>query len=211
MDPAERLLAELRPHVGDERVLAAIASVPRERFVPPELRAEAWDNAPLPIGAGQTISQPLIVARMCELLALRGDETVLDIGTGSGWHAAVLSRLAARVWSVEVHAELSRRAGEALRACGIANVDLVVGDGAEGLPEHGPYAAINVAAAAPGRAPPAALLDQLAPGGRLIAPVGSRDQRLVRAYRRTDGRLELEALDHVRFVPLVRGAAAPPS
>jgi protein-L-isoaspartate(D-aspartate) O-methyltransferase len=209
MSGARRLLAELRAHVGDQSVLEAIASVPRERFVPAAVRDEAWDNVPLPIGAGQTISQPLVVARMCELLRLRGDETVLDIGTGSGWHAAVLSRLAAHVWSVEVHPELSRRAGEALRACGILNVELVVGDGAAGLPGHAPYAAINVAAAAAGRAPPPALLDQLAPGGRLVAPVGGRDQRLVLAHRHRDGSLELEALDHVRFVPLVSEAEPP--
>src|SRR4051794_29163579 len=144
----ERLLAELRRHVRDERVLAAVRDVPRDRFVPAALRREAWDNAPLPIGSGQTISQPLVVARMCELLELRGDETVLDVGTGSGWHAGVLSRLAARVWSIEVHAELAAAAAATLAACGIDNVEVLVGDGGRGLPEQAPFEAINVAAAA---------------------------------------------------------------
>ena len=103
--PAERLVAQLRGHVDDERVLDAIGSVPRDRFVPHRLRAEAWDNCALPIGSGQTISQPLVVARMCELLGLSGEERVLDVGTGSGYHAAVLARLAAHVWSVELHPE----------------------------------------------------------------------------------------------------------
>jgi protein-L-isoaspartate(D-aspartate) O-methyltransferase len=199
---AERLLAELRRHVRDERVLAAVRAVPRDRFVPPALRDDAWNNAPLPIGSGQTISQPLVVARMCELLELRGDETVLDVGTGSGWHAGVLSRLAARVWSIEVHAELAAEAVRALAACGIDNVEVLVGDGAGGLPEQAPFEAINVAAAAGARVPPA-LLDQLAPGGRLVAPVGDGDQRLVLARRDTRGRLTETVLERVRFVPLV--------
>jgi protein-L-isoaspartate(D-aspartate) O-methyltransferase len=199
---AERLLAELRRHVSDERVLAALRSVPRDRFVPEAVRDEAWANTPLPIGAGQTISQPLVVARMCELLALRGDESVLDVGTGSGWHAAVLSRLAARVWSVEVHAELAAAAVRSLDACGIDNVEVLVGDGGRGLPEHAPYGAINVAAAAGAGLPPA-LLDQLAPGGRLVAPVGGDDQRLVLAHRSAEGTLTETVLERVRFVPLV--------
>src|ERR671932_1827552 len=153
---AERLLAELRPHVADERVLAAIAAVPRERYVPPGRRAEAWENVALPIACGQTISQPLVVARMCELLRLRGDETVLDVGTGSGYHAAVLARLVRHVWSIEVVPELSRAAGEALAADGVENVTLVVGDGSRGLPEHAPYDGINVAAAIGGGEVPGA-------------------------------------------------------
>src|SRR5215217_5211074 len=136
MSDPERLLAELRRHVSDKRVLEAVRAVPRDRFVPAHLRHDAWENAPLPIGAGQTISQPLVVARMCELLALRGDESVLDVGTGSGWHAAILARLAAHVWSIEVHESLSRTAAATLAECGIANVSLVVGDGSRGLPEH---------------------------------------------------------------------------
>jgi protein-L-isoaspartate(D-aspartate) O-methyltransferase len=197
-----RLLAELRKHVHDERVLEAIRSVPRDRFVPPELRGDAWENVPLPIGEGQTISQPLVVARMCELLALRPTDRVLDVGTGSGWHAGVLARLAAYVWSMEVYPELSRAAGERLAACGIDNVELIVGDGSAGLPWQAPFDAINVAAAAGGRVPPA-LLEQLALGGRLVAPVGDSDQRLVLAVRDTAGAVSVTELERVRFVPLV--------
>jgi protein-L-isoaspartate(D-aspartate) O-methyltransferase len=181
-------------------VLAAVAAVPRDRFVPEELQAEAWENVPLPIGIGQTISQPLVVARMCELLELTGDETVLDVGTGSGYHAALLARLARHVYSIEVHGALSRWAAANLRAAGVDNVTLVVGDGSRGLPEHAPYAAINVAAAA-GAIPPA-LAEQLAPGGRLVAPVQNGEQRLVVA-RRTDVGVEVKELERVRFVPLV--------
>jgi protein-L-isoaspartate(D-aspartate) O-methyltransferase len=197
----ERLMQALRRHVADERVLAAVASVPRERFVPPELQEDAWENIPLPIGSGQTISQPLVVARMCELLELQGDETVLDVGTGSGYHAAILARLARHVHSIEVHESLSRLAAESLRAAGVENVTLAVGDGSLGLPEHAPYEAINVAAAAVSRIPPA-LADQLAPGGRLVAPVEDGEQRLVVA-RRTDDDVTLTELERVRFVPLV--------
>jgi protein-L-isoaspartate(D-aspartate) O-methyltransferase len=204
----ERLLAALRRHVSDARVLDAIATVPRDRFVPPDLRAEAWENIPLPIGSGQTISQPLVVARMCELLELDGSETVLDVGTGSGYHAALLARLARRVYSIEVHASLSQQAAENLRAAGVDNVTLVVGDGSRGLPEAAPYDAINVAAAAGGEIPHA-LFDQLARGGRLVAPVEDGDQRLVVA-RRTDEGVRLTELERVRFVPLVssRGSGA---
>jgi protein-L-isoaspartate(D-aspartate) O-methyltransferase len=198
----ERLLATLRRHVSDRRVLDAIATVPRDRFVPNDLQAEAWENIPLPIGSGQTISQPLVVARMCELLELDGSETVLDVGTGSGYHAALLARLARHVYSIEVHATLSRRAAENLHAAGVGNVTLVVGDGSRGLPEHAPYEAINVAAAAGGEIPHA-LFDQLAPRGRLVAPVEDGDQRLVVA-RRTDAGVQLTELERVRFVPLVR-------
>jgi len=201
----ERLLEVLRRHVADERVLAAIAEVPRDRFVPAGKRDEAWENIPLPIGSGQTISQPLVVARMCELLELRGDETVLDVGTGSGYHAAVLARLARRVYSIEVHESLSRQAGENLREAG-ADVTLVVGDGSWGLPDHAPYQAINVAAAAED-AIPAALLEQLAPGGRLVAPVEDADQHLVVARAGPEG-VALERFERVRFVPLVSGGGS---
>jgi protein-L-isoaspartate(D-aspartate) O-methyltransferase len=201
--PADALVAELRGHVTDERVLSAVRATPRDVFVPPELRGEAWDNIPLPIGCGQTISQPLVVARMCELLQLRGDERVLDVGTGSGYHAALLSRLAAHVYSVELHAELSERAADCLARAGVTNVTLVVGDGGAGLPGEAPFDAINVAAAA-SRAVPAALMAQLGQGGRLVAPVERRDQRLVLIRRHGDGFVE-EQLERVRFVPLVSG------
>jgi protein-L-isoaspartate(D-aspartate) O-methyltransferase len=201
MPAPERLMSVLRRHVADRRVLDVIEQVPRERFVPRDLRDEAWENIPLPIGSGQTISQPLVVARMCELLELIGDETVLDVGTGSGYHAALLARLARHVHSIEVHASLSRQAADNLRAAGIGNVTLTVGDGSRGLPEHAPYEAINVAAAAGGAVPPA-LFEQLAPGGRLVAPVEDGEQRLVVA-RRTDEGVALTELERVRFVPLV--------
>ena len=184
-DPRERLLARLRPHVSDERVLAALRAVPRDRFVPLDLAEEAWDNVALPIGSGQTISQPLVVARMCELLALHGGERVLDVGTGSGYHAAVLAQLAEHVWSIERHPELSRLAGETLAAAGVENVTLVIGNGAAGHAEAAPYDAINVAAAMP--VVPRALSDQLAAGGRLVGPVNTTDQRLVLLRQRARG------------------------
>jgi protein-L-isoaspartate(D-aspartate) O-methyltransferase len=201
--PAERLHAELRAHVEDPRVLAAIREVPRDRFVPPRLRAEAWDNVALPIGSGQTISQPLVVARMCELLELRGPERVLDVGTGSGYHAAVLARLVVHVWSVELHPELSERAAAGLAAAGIENVTLIVGDGTLGHLEAAPYDAVNVAAAM-AEVPPA-LPAQLAEGGRLVGPVDSGDQRLVLLRREPAGGLARELHERVRFVPLVPG------
>jgi len=197
---ADRLMRTLARHIRDDRVLEAIRTVPRDVFVPPMMRDEAWENIPLPIGADQTISQPLVVARMLELLELRGDERVLDVGTGSGYHAALLARLAAHVWSIEVHPELSERAAEALREVGVDNATLVVGDGAQGWPEAAPYDAVNVAAAAEGDVPPA-LIDQLAPGGRLVAPVERGDQHLV-LVRRTNGDVERTRLERVRFVPL---------
>ena len=201
--PGDRLAAELSRHVGDARVLDAVRAVPRDRFVPDALRAEAWENHPLPIGGGQTISQPLVVARMCELLELRGDERVLDVGTGSGYHAALLAHLAGWVYSIEVVPELAALAAANLEAAGVENVTLATGDGRLGLREHAPYEAINVAAAAPAGVPPA-LEVQLAEGGRLVAPVAAGEQRLVLERRRGD-RLEVRTLERVRFVPLVEG------
>jgi len=198
---ADELVQELRGAIGDERVLAAVRDVPRELFVPEELRAEAWDNAPLPIGCDQTISQPLVVARMCELLELEGRERVLDVGTGSGYHAALLARLAVEVYSIERHAALSGRAALALEAAGVGNVTLAVGDGSLGLPAHAPYDAINVAAAARRRIPPA-LIEQLAPGGRLVAPVEERGEQRLALLRKRGDELLVTRLDRVRFVPL---------
>jgi protein-L-isoaspartate(D-aspartate) O-methyltransferase len=198
---ADRLVQELRRTLSDERVLAAVHDVPRDVFVPEDLRDEAWENIPLPIGCGQTISQPLIVARMCELLELRGGERVLDVGTGSGYHAALLGRLAAEVYSIERHAELSGRAARALAAAGAGNVTLAVGDGSQGLPEHAPYDAINVAAAARRRIPPA-LIEQLAPGGRIVVPVEEHGEQRLALLREHGSELEVMRLDRVRFVPL---------
>ena len=198
---AERLIAELRPYIRDERVLAAVASVPRDMFVPGNLENYAWLNTALPIGSGQTISQPVVVARMCELLELQGDEQVLDVGTGSGYHAAILAQLAREVWSIERKAPLAEQAARNLPAAGIANVHVVVGDGSAGYPPEAPYDAINVAAAA-AHDVPTALEEQLAPGGRLVAPVDGREQRLM-LVRREGDRLVRELKEPVRFVPLV--------
>lgn len=167
---AADLIRDLEPHVADDRVLSAIKAVPRESFVPAELRSSAWENR-APIGEGETISQPLVVARMCELLQLSGSERVLDVGTGSGYHAAVLARLARSVISIERHTRLSEQAAANLGEAGIDNVTLVVGDGTQGHPREAPHDAINVAAAS--EQLPDALLSQLAPGGRLVARIRS--------------------------------------
>jgi protein-L-isoaspartate(D-aspartate) O-methyltransferase len=195
-----------RPRVSsgirDRRVLDAVAAVPRELFVPADLRARAAEDAALPIAEGQTISQPTVVARMCELAAPQPGDRVLDVGTGSGYHAAVLAHLAGWVWSIERHEALSRGAARSLAAAGVVNVTLLVGDGGLGHEPAAPYDVINVAAAAGRRVPPA-LEAQLADGGRLVVPVARRgDERLV-LVRRLGDRLERRALDRVRFVPLV--------
>jgi protein-L-isoaspartate(D-aspartate) O-methyltransferase len=200
-DARTALLRDLRARIADERVLEAMEAVPRERFVPPELLGRAWEDGALAIGCGQTISQPLVVARMAQLLELRPEDRVLDVGTGSGYHAAVLARLARHVWTVERHRPLAERAAAVLRDSGVENVTVLVGDGSHGLPEHGPFDAINVAAAAPPAAL-GALASSLADGGRLVAPVRGRRQRLV-TLRRQGAELRRREHEDVRFVPLI--------
>jgi protein-L-isoaspartate(D-aspartate) O-methyltransferase len=198
----DRFARRLERAIADDRVVEAMLSVPRDRFVAPELVHDAWRNRPLPIGSGQTISQPLLVARMCELLTLGGGERVLDVGGGSGYHAAVLSRLAHWVWSIERREELVAVALSNLAAAGIDNVTMLVGDAADGYAAQAPYDAINVAAAAPELAALAPLEQQLTVGGRLIAPVGGERQQLILVQRTAVG-LRYAAVAAVRFVPLV--------
>ena len=188
--------------IRDERVLEAMRRVPRELFVPEELQSRAYDDAALPIGSGQTISQPAMVALICELLALRGDERVLDVGTGSGYQAAVLAELAREVHTIERLAELAESARASLQAAGYADRVVVhVGDGTLGDPEHAPFAAIAVAAAAPDV--PATLYGELEPNGRLVRPAGSRfDQLLQLVVRAADGPKVVRSVP-CRFVPLV--------
>jgi protein-L-isoaspartate(D-aspartate) O-methyltransferase len=187
--------------ITDERVLGAMERVPRELFVPEGLRDRAFDDAALPIGAGQTISQPYMVARIAEELGLDGDERVLDVGTGSGYQAAVLAELADEVHTIERIPELAEQARANLVAAGYDNVTVHVGDGSRGLPEHAPYDAIAVAAAAPSF--PQALYDQLTNGGRLVVPVGGRrGQRLEVIVRSPEGPAVIRSVP-CRFVPLV--------
>lgn len=195
------LLRSLATRVADERVLAAMAAVPRELFVMPQYAAAAYEDAPLRIGHGQTISQPAVVARMAQLLELHPMDRVLDVGTGSGYHAAVLSRLCEHVWGVELHEQLAMRAARTLERAGIDNVTVCAGDGAAGLPEHAPFDAINVAATARGGVP-AALEQQLALGGRLVAPVVDEQGEQLVLVRRHEGGFERHRLESVRFVPL---------
>jgi protein-L-isoaspartate(D-aspartate) O-methyltransferase len=202
MHDVDSLIAELRRYVEDERVLEAVAAVPRERFVPWPMRDRAYENRALSIGCGQTISQPLVVARMTELLAPRPEDRVLDVGTGSGYHAAVLARLCAHVWSIERHRRLSDRAARNLESADVDNVTLIVGDGTRGLPDEAPFDAINVAAAGSAEAL-ADLEAQLGPDGRLVAPVTEPMQRLA-VIQRTPNGFDRALFEEVRFVPLVR-------
>lgn len=188
--------------IEDERVLEAMRRVPREEFVPPDLRSRAYEDRPLPIGEGQTISQPYVVALMAEAARLDPDDVVLEVGTGSGYGAAVLSCIVRWVWTLERIPQLAEAARQRLERLGYHNVSVVVGDGSVGLPEHAPYQAIIVTAAAPRI--PGRLVEQLDLGGRLVIPVGPDPwaQDLVVATRTPDG-LETRSLGPVAFVPLV--------
>jgi protein-L-isoaspartate(D-aspartate) O-methyltransferase len=187
--------------IVDERVLSAMERVPREVFVPPEERRSAYQDAALPIGDGQTISQPYMVARICEVLALTGKERVLDVGTGSGYQAAVLAELAAEVVTIERIPELAEQAQRTLVEAGYENVEVRVGDGTLGVPDLAPFAAIAVAAAAPDV--PDTLYAELEPGGRMAIPVGRRrSQDLLLIVRSPEGPAVIRSVP-CRFVPLL--------
>ena len=201
--PSDWVDRQLRARgISDPRVLDAMRSVPRESFVPAEASRRAYDDAALALGHGQTISQPYVVALICQALSLRGDELVLDVGTGSGYQAAVLDELAGRVVSVERIPELADVARGNLAATGHRSVEVLLGDGSLGVPSQAPFDAIAVAAAAAEL--PQALLAQLAPGGRLVLPLGRQLMRVTEE----DGGWSLEPLAPVRFVPLITGSAS---
>ncbi|HTU15427.1 MAG TPA: protein-L-isoaspartate(D-aspartate) O-methyltransferase [Solirubrobacterales bacterium] len=199
-----RLISELLARVRDPMVIDAIAEVPRDAFVPETLKDVAWENEALPLPEGQSISQPTVVAEMCEMLDLRETDLVLDIGTGSGYHAAVLARLGERVISIERHPALAETARESLARAGVRNVTVLVGDGSRGIPERAPFDAINVGAACAGDPDPA-LLEQLTEGGRMVVPVGDRAGQRLNLFRSRNGRIERRVDGAVRFVPLISG------
>ena len=188
--------------IADTNVLAAMAAVPRHLFVPPDIRREAYADYPLPIGEGQTISQPYIVAAMTELLQAKRDDCVLEIGTGSGYQAAVLAGLVAQVYTIEIVEPLGRRAGAALASLGYSNVQVRIGDGYAGWPEHAPFDGIIVTCGATEVPPP--LIDQLKPGGKMVIPVGPTldVQELLVIEKDAAGRVHKHSVMPVRFVPL---------
>ena len=211
----DQMVAQIQAYVGltpawvigdgfDPAVLEAIRRTPRHAFVPASVRDEAYRDQPVPIGFGQTISQPFIVALMTDLLEVDRRDTVLEIGTGSGYHAAILAQVAGEVYSIEIVPALGERAGDTLRALGYPNVKTWVGDGYYGWPEHAPFDGIVVTAAASHIPPP--LVEQLAPGGRMVIPIGAAfaTQQLMLVEKRLDGTLTTRQLLPVRFVPLTR-------
>lgn len=194
--------AQLRGRgIRDERVLAAMGRVPRHLFVADEYQHSAYEDHPLPIGAGQTVSQPFIVAFMLEVLSLKGSEAVLEIGTGSGYQTALLAELSRQVYSVERIESLAQAAEAALQRLGYTNVSLMLGDGSRGWVEYAPFDAIVVSAAAP--MIPQPLLEQLREGGRMIIPVGSPDAQELQLVRKRDGGAVITNLEGCRFVPLI--------
>lgn len=197
-----RLVEELRTKgIRDLAVLRAVEMTPRHLFVPTGIRHRAYDDAPLPIGNGQTISQPFIHAQYLEVLELKGTERVLEIGTGTGYQTALLSHLVGQVFSVERIASLSNQAREILKQLGLRNISLLVGDGTLGWRDHSPFDAILVSAGSP--TVPQPLLDQLADGGRLLVPIGNRDVQQLVMYRRQGDRIDKRDVAAVRFVPLI--------
>lgn len=186
----------------DRRVLAAMAEVPRHNFVPPELRHLAYADGPLPIGCDKTVSQPFMVALMTDLLDIEPGEKVLEVGTGLGYHAAILAGLAETVFTVEIHEELAREGRARLDALGYENIAFKIGDGAQGWPEHAPFDRILVAAA-PELLPPA-LIQQLRPGGRMVVPAGlPDDQQLLVVDKDAHGRITTREVLQVVFAPLI--------
>jgi protein-L-isoaspartate(D-aspartate) O-methyltransferase len=190
-----------RRDIRSPSVLEAMRSTPRHLFVAPEYRQNAYSDGPLPIGFGQTISQPYIVALMTQLLALRGNEVVLEVGTGSGYQAAILGQMAREVHTIERHAGLARAAAHLLEQLQLNNIHVHIGDGSLGLPEFAPYQGILVTAAAP-EVPPA-LLEQLADGGRLVIPIGPRGCQILEVWQRHGAITEKRELIPVAFVPLI--------
>ena len=191
--------------IREVRVLDAMSRVPRHEFVPETLRQEAYEDHPLPIGEGQTISQPYIVAAMLEYLAPQTAERVLEVGTGSGYVTALLSLLSAEVYSVERHAQLAISAESTLHRLGYRNMKIRVGDGSQGWPEYAPFDAILVSAATPEMPP--ALFAQLREGGRMVVPVGPPSSQELQLIRKVNERPEIRVLEGCRFVPLVEGTA----
>jgi protein-L-isoaspartate(D-aspartate) O-methyltransferase len=193
--------------IRDERLLNAMARVPRHEFVEARYRDQAYEDHPLPIAAGQTVSQPYIVALMLEILRLDPSSKVLEIGTGSGYQTAVLAGLAAHVYSVERHAQLALEAQDTLSRLDIANVSVLVGDGSQGLAEYAPFDAIVVSAAA--AQIPAPLFQQLREGGRMIIPVGPPEAQELQLVRKREGKPLVTLLEGCRFVPLISSVASP--
>jgi protein-L-isoaspartate(D-aspartate) O-methyltransferase len=190
-----------RRGIADEGVLEAMGAVPRELFVGEDLRSRAYRDGALPIGEGQTISQPWVVAAMCEALELTGSANVLDVGSGSGYSTAVLARLAPRVIGIERHEALALRARAALQQLGITNAEIRVGDGTLGAPDEAPFDGVAVAATGP--APPPSLVSQLAEGGRLVIPIAERGADMLTVFTKSGSGLEARAVAPCRFVPLV--------
>ena len=189
--------------VQNPEVIAAMRAVPRELFIPQSVRSQAYEDHPLPIGFGQTISQPFMVGLMTELLEPNKNHRVLEIGTGSGYQAAILSGLVGELYSIEIVPELARSAAETLRSLGLLNVTVREGDGYRGWPEKAPFDGIILTAAPPEI--PQVLLEELKPGGRLIAPIGERVQQLVVMQKSGDGKVTTRSVLPVSFVPMVKG------